>query len=177
MEIHKIYIPPEILIYIFNYLNPSQQILLSNVNHYFRNIIKRYIKNIKIKFRSIIEPDNISLLKWCIDNGCNINEICDIIAYKGYINCLKYAHENKYQWNAGTCYNAAKGGHLNCLKYAHENGCEWDKDTCSSAAGNSLECLKYARENGCEWDSDTCMNAALNGHLECLNYAHENGCP
>ena len=51
MEIHNIYIPPEILINIFNYLNNSQHILLCYINHNLRNFIKQYIKNNKIDFK------------------------------------------------------------------------------------------------------------------------------
>ena len=57
----------------------------------------------------------------------------------------------------------AKNGYLNCIKYAHENGCPWDEDTCSYASENGhLECIKYARENGCLWNEETCSYAALN---------------
>ena len=99
-------------------------------------------------------------------------------ALHGYLNCMRYAHENGCNWNEDTCSNAARNGHLECLKYAHENGCNWNDRTCSYAAKNGhLECLKYAHENGCDWNEDTCSGAANNGHLECLKYAHENGCP
>jgi hypothetical protein len=75
------------------------------------------------------------------------------------------------------CTESSKKGFLNLLKYAHENSCLWNKETCSFAAKYGyLECLKYAHENGCPWDDNTCYSAASNGHLECLKYAHENGC-
>ena len=36
------------------------------------------------------------------------------------------------------------------LKWARENRCQWNEDTCSSAArGEHLDVLKWARENGC----------------------------
>ena len=147
MEIHNIYIPPEILIKIFKNLNPSQQILLSNINHDLRNFIKQYItQSNKMKFILIMYSDNISLLKWCIYNGCDINRICHNLSYKGHLECLKYACENGYEWNKCTCSNAAYNGHLECLKYSHINGCPLNEYTCSNAAYNGhLECLKYAR--------------------------------
>ena len=71
----------------------------------------------------------------------------------------------------------AKKGYLNLMKYLHENGCSWYSDTCSWAALNgNLDCLKYAHENGCNWNSSTCYWAAVNGHLDCLKYTIENGC-
>jgi len=98
-------------------------------------------------------------------------------AKKGYLNLMKYLHENVCSWDSSTCYLAAHYGNLDCLKYLHENGCSWNSLSCSYAAwGGNLDCLKYAHENGCSWDSDTCSSAAYSGHLDCLKYAHENGC-
>ena len=74
--------------------------------------------------------------------------------------------------------NYDNNGYLEILKYAHENGCPWDENTCCRAAENGyLDCLKYVHENGCPWNEGTCHLAARYGHLECLKYAHENGCP
>jgi len=56
--------------------------------------------------------------------------------------------------------------HLECLKYAHENGCEWDAGVTLKASSNGhFECLKYAHENGCEWHDATCYSAAQKGYL------------
>jgi len=59
-----------------------------------------------------------------------------VAARYGFLNCLKYAHENGCQWNENTCYVAAENGHLNCLKYAHENGCKWHKHLCMRRTTN-----------------------------------------
>ena len=127
MEIQNIYIPTEILIYIFNNLNDSQQILLSNINHDFRNFIKYYmIKNNIIKFQLIMQSDNISLLKWCIYNGCDINKICSNLASNGHLKCLKYAHENGCPLSDSTCSNASNNGHLGCFIYSYQNGCQFN---------------------------------------------------
>ncbi len=46
--------------------------------------------------------------------------------------------------------NAAWGGYLQCLKYAHENGCPWDSRTTTVAKNNVVKvCLEYALANGC----------------------------
>ncbi|ATZ80081.1 ankyrin repeat domain-containing protein [Bodo saltans virus] len=116
-----------------------------------------------------------NMLKITCFGKCND---CINAAFKGHLECLKYAHENGCSWDAFICAYAAYNGHLECLKYAHENGCSWDEKTCRYAAKNGhFECLKYAHENGCSWDEFTCAQAAENGYLECLKYAHENGCP
>ena len=104
------------------------------------------------------------------------NKICDYFSSVGYLELLKYAHENGWEWDTGhTCWNAAENGHLECLKYCHENGCEWCEETCMSAAHNGhLECLKYAYENGCDWHvEEICYVAAKNNHFECLKYVRE----
>jgi hypothetical protein len=76
------------------------------------------------------------------------------------------------------CTESSKKGFLNLLKYAHENGCPWDEDTCFYSASNGqLKCLKYAHENGCPWDRFTCCYANSYGHLECLKYLVNKKCP
>jgi hypothetical protein len=101
-------------------------------------------------------------------------------SYLDYIRFIHNNEKNKWSKEAcieTACVEAAKNGYLNCLKYIHENGYEWTKETCTEAASNGhLDCLMYAHENGCEWTSQTCTEAASNGHLNCLMYAHENGC-
>ena len=121
----------------------------------------------------------LNLMKYLHENGCSWgSNTCKWAAKYGNLDCLKYAHENGCSWASNTCYDAAKNGYLDCLKYAHENGCNWASNTCYDAAfGGNLDCLKYAHENGCSWGSWTCRYAAKNGHLDCLKYLHENGCP
>ena len=38
-------------------------------------------------------------------------------------------YEQVCEWNAHTFQGAAKGGHLECLKYAHEQGWDWNADS------------------------------------------------
>ncbi|ATZ80098.1 ankyrin repeat domain-containing protein [Bodo saltans virus] len=103
---------------------------------------------------------------------------CTNAAFKGHLECLKYAHENGCSLDFLTCASAAANGHLKCLKYAHENGCLWFCGTTLSAASNGhLECLRYAHENGCPWSNSLYSFAKKYGQLECLKYARENGCP
>ena len=64
-------------------------------------------------------------------------------AEKGYINCLKYLHENGCSWDTFTCSFAARNGHLDCLKYAIENNCIYDKQQCINSAGNREEIINY----------------------------------
>ena len=126
----------------------------------------------------IIYSGNLEQLK-TINISDSIQTKCiNIFAQYGYLDCLKYAHENGWFCDEVTCLYAAQNGHLECLKFAHENEYFWDEATCAYAAKNGhLECLKYAHEHGCPWNEYTCLLSAESGHLECLKYAHKNGCP
>jgi hypothetical protein len=71
-----------------------------------------------------------------------------------------------------------KEGFLNMLKYLHENGCPWNEWACANAAlGGHLEVLKYLHENGCPWNEDACTNAASGGHVNIMKYLLEKTCP
>ena len=101
-----------------------------------------------------------------------------VLASNGYLDCLKYAHEQGCPWDKLATTNAASKGHLDCLKYAHEQGCPWTASATSRAASNGqLDCLKYLHEKGCPWNISTTRSAAANGQLDCLKYLHEQGCP
>jgi len=125
------------------------------------------------------ERGYLDCLRYAHENGCRWSSSVPLIAVQnGHMACLKYAHENGCPCNKETCYVAARKGNLGCLKYLHENGCPCNEEACEyAAAGGSLDCLKYLHEHGCPWNEETCTEAGWSGHLDCLQYAHENGCP
>lgn len=105
-------------------------------------------------------------------------EMCETAAEYNQLECLKYLHENGYEWDYSTPSSAATEGSLECLRYALENGCPWDIYTCIEASSNmTSDCLQYARERGCSWNSLVMRCAASYGSLACIQYAHNNGCP
>ena len=53
-----------------------------------------------------------------------------------------YCKNFKFDMNIINCIWGAKNGYLNCLKYAHENGCPWDKYIYLSYCTNS-NCIEY----------------------------------
>ena len=71
------------------------------------------MKNFCGDFQLCIKKGHINCLKNshinCLKNIYKLyhqlNEVCNIAAKNGQLECLKYAHE--------------------CLKYAYENGCPW----------------------------------------------------
>jgi hypothetical protein len=157
-----------------NIIPTNEKYILNDINKSNCKDLQ-FIENMEIYY--ILKYDLIEWLKFKF-NKCNKNTLCENSAEKGALKCLKYAHENDYNWNAYTCAYAAGNGHIECLKYLHENGCTWNNFTCENAAKNGqLECLKYAVINECPLDEFTCYGAAKNGHIECLKYLHENGCP
>ncbi len=125
-------------------------------------------------------------------------------AKNGRLDCLKFLHEIKCNWEFSVIIEAAQYGHLDCLKYAVENGCPMCSTACHSAIESGhIECLKYLVEHDCptmfvcdeaarygrlycldyllskgfERSARTCAYAAANGHLECLILLREKGCP
>jgi len=164
-------------------LNNVYALALEDFKGWVIYVIQKKFKSYEFRHKNsaIIKSLNDDIIKTLIDvrdtNKINY-DVCGLLSESGRLECLRYAHENGYQWNEWTCKVAAIRGHLDCLKYAHENGCPWNNRTCEYAAqyGN-LDCLKYAHENGCPWDEWTCTGAAYCSKLECLKYAHENGCP
>jgi hypothetical protein len=76
-----------------------------------------------------------------------------------------------------TCTLAAKSGSLACLKYAHENGFEWNYNTCEAAVlYGHLDCFIYAYKNGCPWNNETYTNSGKIYHSNCVAYAFLNPC-
>ena len=71
---------------------------------------------VKIEERNIEGAFNLVLIleEFLGENKMHVNGA----ASKGYIECLKYAHENKCCLSKKVCSNAAENGHLNCLIYA-----------------------------------------------------------
>jgi hypothetical protein len=136
--------------------------------------------------------DNISLVMLChvdkkyhklVSSYGRINDMdrrldCYKIAQEGYLEILKWAKENEYDWFMFMCSTAAHYGHLEILKWARENGCYWDSTTYDSAAYNgNLEVFKWARKNGCVLGPNTFFTAFYQGNLEILKWARENDCP
>ena len=66
---------------------------------------------------------------------------------------------NGCPWDEDTCQAAAEGGYLECLKYAHENGCPHDTETYDSAVkGGHRECVQYLR-TVCKCPVESAMEA------------------
>ena len=67
---------------------------------------------------------NLAMVKYCVDNGCPMNEFaCACAAKEGHLDVLKYLHENDCPWNSGACYCAHKNNRIDCLNYLIEQKC------------------------------------------------------
>jgi len=70
------------------------------------------------------EQGNLAMVKYCVDNGCPMNEFaCACAAKEGHLDVLKYLHENDCPWNSGACYCAHKNNRIDCLNYLIEQKC------------------------------------------------------
>ena len=133
------------------------ELIVKEIAHWLFEVDKQLLRRVNKKFHSLFsykeikfnetEIELIHLIKY---KKLWDNETPRFLSEKGYLDCLKYAHENGVYWNRNDTYAiyAALNGHLDCLKYVHENGCSWNEDTTISASAKGhLECLKYAHEN------------------------------
>jgi ankyrin repeat protein len=95
----------------------------------------------------------------------------------GRLDCLRYLHENGYEFEERSSHTAAKYGNISCLKYLYEHKAYFDEIT-FEFAGRHLDCLKYLHEIGCPCDDDggSSYIAIKSGNVECLEYLHKNGC-
>jgi hypothetical protein len=63
---------------------------------------------------------------------------------------LKYCYENGCEVDERACANAAKFGHLACLEYLRSKNCPWDVLVCEVAhENNHIDVLTYAVKNKC----------------------------
>ena len=92
-----------------------------------------------------------------------------------YLNYLIWANLNNYKWDKFTFQFAAENGYLNSLKYLHENIkpdsiCPWDENTVYLAVQNNhLQVLTYALDNNCKWSDEVYLFGAINGNIEAVN--------
>jgi hypothetical protein len=101
--------------------------------------------------------------------SCTSHRLHQIVSH--YADQMKISHKLE-------CYQIASRGYLNILKWAHQNGYTWDHRTCAQAALHGhFEILKWAREKDCDWDIDTPAAAAEGGHLEILKWSITQNCP
>eukprot|EP01032_Pedospumella_encystans_P016846 gene16846-19200_t len=82
------------------------------------------------------------------------NNICNISAANGNLDCLVYAHNQgvplqSKALNAATWHRNGLG----CLKYLHQQGLPLEGDLFDGAVlHQNIEMIKYLHEQGCEWD-------------------------
>ena len=103
---------------------------------------------------------SLECLRWAHENGCKTSKSEDSYAFTaasfGFLDVLKYLHQNDFSWNETTIRLGLVGGHLNCLKFAHENGCPWssfrftaERYHTKSWSNNHWECVQYLINAGC----------------------------
>ena len=67
------------------------------------------------------EQGNLAMVKYCVDNGCPMDEhACEYAAIEGHLDVLKYLHENDCPWTSHACYRAHEYDRIDCLNYLIE---------------------------------------------------------
>ena len=117
---------------------------------------------------NILDKHQINKIKFT----CGILDGYDIMesgCYTGSLEMIKYSYINGSELRNMNI--LIEHGYLECVKYLHENGCPWNEKSCVAASRNGhLEILKYLHENGCYWNELSCKAAYENGHLEIIKY-------
>nr|WIL03670.1 ankyrin repeat protein [Cedratvirus plubellavi] len=137
--------------------------------------VKNFVPSQKI-MEAAIDEELLHVLEACKE-FIPKHSICRIIAKKGKLRALQWAHTN-YPWDDHVCAWAAGRGLLEILQWARANGFAWDKGVCNQAASSgNLEVLKWLRANGCPYDDGICAWATTGDHLEVLQWLIENDYP
>jgi hypothetical protein len=100
----------------------------------------------------VAETNDLKLLRWVREEKeCAWDYLTSgNAAYQGNLDMLKYCCENGCEVNESTCAAAAKNGHLACLEYLRSKNCPWDKRVCEFAhENNHIDVLAYAVKNKC----------------------------
>jgi len=66
---------------------------------------------------------NLAMVKYCVDNGCPMDEYACTFAAEGHLDVLKYLHENDCPWDSVACSYAHENNHDDCLNYLIQQKC------------------------------------------------------
>lgn len=129
---------------------------------------------------SAVMVNNIDVLRWCIDQGCDLEDDACLF-YKAVENqnleMIKLLHENHCPRDENICYVAAGIGNLEILQWLKDHEYELGDKICDVAAEkNHLHILQWAKENKCVLSNNICIHAVENNNLEMLQWARENKC-
>jgi len=113
---------------------------------------EEYTKTQEMFCRRVARTNDLALLRWVREEkSCAWDYMTSgTVAILGNLEMLKYCVENGCEVNEGTCATAAKHGNLECLKYLREKNCPWKESTVYYARKNNhIDCLNYALEKKC----------------------------
>jgi hypothetical protein len=98
----------------------------------------------------VAETNDLKLLRWVREEkecAWDWQTSC-AAAYQGNLDMLKYCVENGCEVHDGTCAIAAKFGNLALLEYLRSKNCPWTKEVCKRAHDNNhIDVLTYAVKN------------------------------
>jgi len=130
-----------------------------------------------------IDANNIEIVKWLYQNGCNFDErSCIHVARTCNLELLKFLHENKCSWCGEAFFEAIKEDHFETLKYLIDK-CEMNSHILEHAAEHcrldTLKWLYYESPFANLWkpNLNQCAYAAYAGKIETVKWLREIGCP
>lgn len=108
-----------------------------------------------------------------------VKKTCEFVAEHYDLEQFILVHQLGCPMDKSTTTAAAKKGKLDILKYAVENKCEWDPKTILTDACESgnLECVKFVKSLGVPWTKSAINKAASLDHLDIVTHSVENNCP
>lgn len=133
--------------------------------------------------RTAVELSKREILNWLHENQPNglshgTDVCCNMAAFNGDIELLKWLRERNNPWSEGTCCAAINGRNLHVLSYLLENGCPCDSRSAWEAASvGHIPSLKMLQANGIKLDAQCLVQAATNKKQKCVEYLVEQKCP
>ncbi len=180
-------LPSDIIDYILEYLDNQSYhncLLTATIFHtyrlnntnYDRYLWRKYKEKFIDKLAKIGDLEGIKFLTK-LNYTCTVEAI-HVAAFKGYLDIVKWLHQNRTEGcttDAMDC--AAGGGHLDIVKWLDNNrteGCTTDAMDCA-AGGGYLDIVKWLHNNRTEGCTMRAMNyAASQDHLDIVKWLHKN---
>ena len=112
------------------------------------------------------------------DDCIHGQQLCEIAAAYGKLNCLKYLISHGHPWDVDSFDNAAENGYLEIVQYLYGLNPEIivESDAYEHASQNGhLNIVQYLFEQGASPNDGAAIGACKSGQLDILQYVHTNG--
>ena len=161
---------------ILTFINKGELLPLKITNGKFKNIINTN-ESLIVYFTGSIE-----MIKFAIENGCDIRKLINATAENGNLEGLKWLKSQGYEFHILDLKYAAKNGHIHILEYLksimNESSCDI-VILLGAASGGQIETIKWIKSHNTShmYYSWAFCEAARCGQLETLKWMKENNLP